>query len=455
MTETDATKRPLQMPPNFLPQLEKQRVYLMLKDMVRNVIVNLPKDHLKQMKIFAIRHLHTTEASRLMLLIEPGLDIDIKGVVKQIMKDFGCYVITRRCVIDRYERHDNYVPGCMDPVLMSEVTKSFTLKEPVLCAGWLMFDHPCTLREARCLQQDGVLPTVTLLLTKLPPVAPKSVSNHTPPRNFFQQDFEALKFAYKATEKVVHITPDDNVETIATKCFNAVRAFDAGHQSFRQGINAVGAPGVYRVLLLGARGSGRSTQGTHLAKHFGLVFIHFDAIFNEARAKDDDVGKKIRKYGTSIELRGEVVKRRLQKKDCLDHGWVMIGYPTNGNDFELLDAMETPPNRIIFLNMDLEACRQRTMNEGFDTCTGKTVPMGSGPRVVLHPDHDEVRRDYEWDLYFTEQLAELRASAGLSAIEIDGNAPFDQVQTKVQAAVIAAPHFDIECCAQLKNVCAD
>lgn len=43
--------------------------------MVRNVIIHLPKDHLQQMKIFANRHLHTIEATRLMLLVEPGLDI--------------------------------------------------------------------------------------------------------------------------------------------------------------------------------------------------------------------------------------------------------------------------------------------------------------------------------------------------------------------------------------------
>nr|XP_049698604.1 adenylate kinase 8-like [Helicoverpa armigera] len=455
MTETDSTKRPLKMPERFLPQLEKYRVYQMMKDMVRDIIIHLPKDHLKQMKIFATRHMHTSEASRIIMLIEPGLELDVVTMAKQMIKDFGCFVITRRCVMDRYEKHDEYVPGCVCPTLMSEVTKSLTQKEPVPQAGWLMFDHPCTVREARCLQQDGVLPTVTLVLMRTPGPASQAVSNHTERRNFFQQDFEGLKFVYKATLKEVHLDAEDDTELLTMKCFNAVRAHNAGQQGPKQGMYAIGAPGVFRVLLIGPRGSGRSSQAKALAKNFGLVFLHYDAIFDEAAVKDDEVGQKIRKFGTNMSIRSEVIRKRLLQKDCLDHGWVMTGYPTNGNDFENLESMPTPPNRVIFINSNIETCRQRTQDQGYDWCTGKTVPMGSGPRVIRHPDHDELRREYEWDVFFTESLAELRAAAGLSAVEIDGNDTFDNVQTKVQAAVMSTPHCDIEFCTALRNVCAD
>lgn len=64
-------------------------------------------------------------------------------------------------------------------------------------------DHPCTVREARCLQQDGVLPTVTLVLIPTPPQAPPAPNPLTPERHFAQQDFEGLKYAYKATLKVL------------------------------------------------------------------------------------------------------------------------------------------------------------------------------------------------------------------------------------------------------------
>ncbi|XP_075989749.1 adenylate kinase 8 [Anticarsia gemmatalis] len=455
MTETDSTKRPLTMPVRFIPYLEKYRIYILFKDMLKDLVINLPKDHLKHMKIYLSRHLHDTkEADRIIMLIEPKLHIDVNGLVKILIKDLGCFVITRRCVMDRYEKHDNYEPGCVSSVLMSEVTKSLTMKEPVPQAGWLMFDHPCTVREARCLQQDGVLPTVTLVLMKTPPAAEAAYNDLTKARNFFQQDFVGLKFAYKATLKEVHIDPEDDTEKLSVKCFNAVNACRAGHQGPKQGLHVVGAPGVYRVVLLGPRGSGRRSQAYALAKHFGLVFLFFESIFNEAKEKDNDIGERIRKFGTSIQVRADVVKERILRKDCIDNGWVLAGYPTCGNDFELLDRQPTPPNRIIFLNAEMATCKARCLALGIDWCTGKTAPFGT-PRVKRHPRNDEDVIDFELDFYFTEALAELRAAAGITAVEVDANEPFDKVQVKIQAAVIAAPAFDIETGCQLRNVCGD
>lgn len=40
-------------------------------------------------------------------------------------------------------QHDDFVAGCISPVLMSEVTRMMTLKDPVPQAGWLMFGN-CT-----------------------------------------------------------------------------------------------------------------------------------------------------------------------------------------------------------------------------------------------------------------------------------------------------------------------
>ncbi|XP_063830203.1 adenylate kinase 8-like isoform X2 [Ostrinia nubilalis] len=396
MTETDATKRPLTMPEKFIPYLEKYRVYKVFKDMTEDLIVHLPKDHLKHMKVFLGRHLHSTgDIERIMMLVSPNLKIDIKSLTKELIRDMGFIVITRRCVMDRYERHDDYIPGCISPVLMSEVTKQLACKEPVAQAGWLMFDHPCTVREARCLQQDGIFPTVTLVLTPTPPQAPPADDPLTPSRNFFQQDFEGLKFAYKATLKEVYIDPDDDVMKMSTKCFNAIRACASGLQHTRHGYHVVGAPGVYRVVLVGPRGSGARTQGLQVAKHFGLIYMNFADLYKEALEKDDEVGDKLRKFGPSSQLRAEILRRRILKKDCVDLGWVLSGFPANGLDFENLDNMSTPPNRIIFLNADWQTCKKRLMSQAIDWCTGRPAVPGSGPRVLPHPTDTEAHIDYD------------------------------------------------------------
>ncbi|XP_072935344.1 adenylate kinase 8 isoform X2 [Epargyreus clarus] len=425
--------------------------------MLQDLIINLPKDHLKHMKVYLGRYLHCSkDPDRVMMLISPELKFDVMRLVKDLIKDIGAFVITRRYVMDRYERHDDYVPGCISPALMSEVTKILTLKEPVPQAGWLMFDHPCTVREARCLLQDGVLPTVTLVLMPPPPTAPPTLDPRTPARSFYDQDFEGLKFAYKSTLKEVYIDPDElgDPDKIATKCFNAIHACASGAQGPAQAAHADGAPGVYRVLLLGAKGSGRRTQANTLAKHFGLVCLHFDELCNEAKERDDDVADKLKKYGLSVQLKAEIVRRRLAKKDCIDNGWVLTGYPVCGIDFERLDTMPTPPNRIIFLNVDWKTCKERVVGRGMDWCTGREAPIGSGPRVLPHPANHE-RLDAELDYFFSEALAELRAAAGITAVEIDARIPIDKVQIKVQAAVMASPTFNIEYCSQLRNVRGD
>ncbi|KOB73214.1 putative adenylate kinase-like protein C9orf98-like protein, partial [Operophtera brumata] len=173
--------------------------------------------------------------------------------------------------------------------------------------------------------QDGVLPTVTLELIPTPSPAPLTPNPLTPPRDFSQQDFE------------VYIDPEDNDDKIAVKCFNAVRACAAGAQGPRQGHHVVGAPGIYRVLIVGPRGAGRRSQALALAKHFGLVYLHFEDLLNEAKEQTDDIGETLRRHGPSLQLKADI--------DCIDHGWVLTGYPTSGNEFERLDTMTTPPNR--------------------------------------------------------------------------------------------------------------
>lgn len=64
----------------------------------------------------------------------------------------------------------------------------------------------------------------------------------------------------------------EDAERVAQRCSNGVLATAAGLQGAGQGHAVLGAPGVYRVLVIGPRGSGRATHAQGLAEHFGLVF---------------------------------------------------------------------------------------------------------------------------------------------------------------------------------------
>ncbi|XP_048005773.1 adenylate kinase 8-like isoform X2 [Leguminivora glycinivorella] len=410
--------------------------------MMQDLIVNLPRDPLKHMKNFLHNH-RGSDPIKLMLLISPELQLDVDTIVKGMIRDFGFFVITRRTVLDHYEKHDDFKPGCVDPALMSEVTKALTIKDEVIQNGWVMYDHPCTLREARCMQQDGVMPTVTLAIMPTPPVAPPADNNRTKQRHFFQQDFEGLQYAYKVSLKEVHIDPTDSEDAISSKCFNAIRACSAGAQGPKQGFHAVGAPGVYRVALIGPRGAGRKTQAVLLAKHFGLVCLNFEKLYAEAMCRDDDIGKWLRQHGPSVEMKAQIVHRRLLEKDCIEYGYVITGFPNSGAEFELFEHMETPPNRIIFMNGDMDTCMNRILARSMDWCTGKVTTRGA-PRSLPHPRDTKEVAEAQLDAYFSEGIAEMRAAAGLTAWEIDSNQSIDHVQTKIQAAIMAALSSDIK-----------
>ncbi|XP_041974414.1 adenylate kinase 8-like [Aricia agestis] len=456
MTETDATKRPLEIPDSFIPYLEKHRLLKLFKDMIQDLVLNMPEDHLQHMKEFLNHRRHSKkDIDKVVVLLSPELVIDRKRLIQDVKRMLGCLVITRRCVMDRYEKHEEYVPSCISLELMSAITKTMTLKPPVPEAGWLMFDHPCTIREARCLQQAGVLPTVTLVVQPPPTLAPTTPNHHTTRRGFFDQDFDGLKLAYRATLKEVNVNPDDNQEAIARACVTAIRAASSGAQGPGQGYHMVGAPSVYRVLLIGARGSGRRTQAKLAAQHFGLVYLNFETLLQEAEIRKDEIGEKLRNMGVSVQIKAEIVRRRITQRDCIDHGWVMVGYPELAIDFEFLDKMPTPANRVIILNVEYEECRARTLSRAVDWCTGEEVPLGSGPRARPLYKGRETKIDAEYDTFFAETLAELRAAAGFTVVEIDGSESIDEVQVKVQAAIMAAPTFNIEYSSQLRNVRGD
>lgn len=429
MTETDASRRPLVMPEKFIPYLEKHRIFKLFKDMLQDLIINLPNDHLKHMKAFIHRRYENArDVNNVLLLVSPKLKIDVSKLINALTKEFGFSIITRRYIMDHYENHDNFIPGCLSSVLLSEVTKLLIRKDPVCNIGWLMFDHPRTVREARCLQQDGVLPTVTLALMQ-------SVPDLTTLQNY--QDFEGLKFVYKATLKEVLIKENDNEEIVSVKCIKAIRACPAGAQVSGQGVHVIGAPGVYRVLIIGPRGSGRKTQAMLTAKHFELIYLNFEDLYLEILRREENVEKKTN-YQASSQIRTEIVLRRIAQRDCIDHGWVMTGFPCCAQELEQMDASATPPNRIIILKVDALTCKARISDRGVDWCTGRVGKTGQ-PRVFTHPKDTLEVLENELEVYFIETLQELRSVDGINPITIDGSGTIDEVQTKIQAAIMAAP----------------
>lgn len=47
----------------------------------------------------------------------------------------------------------------------------------------------------------------------------------------------------------------------------------------------------------------------------------------------------------SVEVKIDILRDRLSNPDCVSRGWVLHGYPTNGEEAQHLEESTFPPNR--------------------------------------------------------------------------------------------------------------
>ena len=142
-----------------------------------------------------------------------------------------------------------------------------------------------------------------------------------------------------------------------------------------------------RVVLLGAPGSGKGTQGKLLEKKHGVPHLAAGDILRQEIARGSDVGRKARgviERGELLEdcLIISVMTPRLEAADCAK-GWILDGYPRTIPQAQALEEWLQKRNErltaaIFFDLTDDEILRRLS---GRWTCSG----CGVGYHVVFQP----------------------------------------------------------------------
>ena len=126
-----------------------------------------------------------------------------------------------------------------------------------------------------------------------------------------------------------------------------------------------------RIVLLGAPGSGKGTQGEKLVARFGIPKISTGDALRAAVAAGTELGKKAKATMDAGQLVANeivigIVEERLAQADA-QKGFILDGFPRNTAQAEVLDAMlgklQSPPlGKAVHLHVDDEEIVTRLLS---------------------------------------------------------------------------------------------
>jgi adenylate kinase len=164
-----------------------------------------------------------------------------------------------------------------------------------------------------------------------------------------------------------------------------------------------------RIVLLGAPGSGKSTQAARLAASLGVAHIALGDLLRAAVARRTPLGREASAYmdrGRLVpdELVRDVLAERITPEVGRD-GYVLDGYPRTAEQAEATEAMGGTPDAVVHLWVsDQEAVRRlagrRYCPEGHvyhvddaPSRFGTRCELDGSPLVVRPDDREEVVLD--------------------------------------------------------------
>ena len=124
-----------------------------------------------------------------------------------------------------------------------------------------------------------------------------------------------------------------------------------------------------RIVLLGAPGCGKGTQGHRLSRHYKIPEISTGDLLREAVAAGTPLGRAAKAVMDAGQLVSDeivlgVIRERLTRSDARK-GFVLDGYPRNAVQAEqldeLLDQLGQPIDLAVLIDVDVDLIMQRLL----------------------------------------------------------------------------------------------
>lgn len=201
------------------------------------------------------------------------------------------------------------------------------------------------------------------------------------------------------------------------------------------------------IVLLGAPGAGKGTQGQKLVEEFGIAHISTGDLLRAAVKAQSELGKQAKAYMDAGQLVPDqlvidLVKERLAQPDARK-GFMLDGFPRNIAQAETLDAelkdMDVELDAALLVDVPFDVIVDRLSSRR--TC--RSCGYTAGPTVTVCPrcEGEMYQRDDDkpetinkrLDTYQnqTQPLIDYYESHGILKA-VDGNRPVDEVYVDVK-----------------------
>ncbi|KAJ9584034.1 hypothetical protein L9F63_021611, partial [Diploptera punctata] len=377
----DATRRPLQVPIRYVPYLEKHQIYHLFHHLATRLVLNKTSDPISFLKQILQNEGRSWNKFRIILLGSPY--VDKICVAKYLSGKTGATVITRE---DLHWKARSSLKEAVSKVLCTR---------PVADTGWILADFPCTAKEGLAIKEAVILPTHVIHLEVDEPEDDLSLCIDTSDKKKllaeYKDNIRYLKRMFQHVIKDCRLK-NGNMEQLCADCLKLVEVLKHNGEAM-----------LPRVVIIGPRGSGKKTQASLIAKRFGLVSIDWEFLLEQTLLREDKLGDSVRnaqqnRVDIFPNIAKQIIEERVLQWDCQRYGWVLTGY----HDAKVLNALSTPPNRVILFELDALTCVSRITSRRINMYTGQrydnnNLPKGKElkqarvhPRDKLNPLYNEV-----------------------------------------------------------------
>ncbi|KAJ3273042.1 Adenylate kinase 8 [Terramyces sp. JEL0728] len=349
----------------FANYADRHEIYDLFRDTVSALVISRPADPFQFMMDY-----FTKPPGKSIVVVTPplsGLNSLIEGIANRLNV---VYINVGKLLDIAYEKQKTagvqarpfIERGQLVPdAIISSIVLGHLKEQEVVERGYILDGYPRTKNQAMALLQAGHIPGHVVEID----IADSEI---------IHKHFGIKSDINKQRELASMKTPEEGNrrkgEDLATalqrlKIYrqyipSALKCFKHSHRKFRLendsdgtdvGITenicrylsirqATGAPRGLKIVVAGLPGSGKTSVAEFIAQTFGAVLEKVSAGYGEKYLpyiRQPDL--------VPLEIIAEDLTARLKRRDCLERGWVLDGYPFHHKEAEYLHRRGIVPNR--------------------------------------------------------------------------------------------------------------